>query len=38
MKYLLTTTETYRVSTEAEVNNLINSAKEDTHFVLSKYS
>lgn len=37
-KYLITTTETYRVDTEAEATDLINNAKNDTNYVLTKYS
>lgn len=38
MKYLLTTVESYRVETESAADNLINEAKEDTRFILSKYT
>lgn len=37
MKYLITTTEVYRVDTEAEAQALIESAKTDNHFILNKY-
>lgn len=37
-KYLITTTEVYRVDTENEVENLITEAKEDTSFNLIKYN
>ena len=37
MKYLITTTEVYRVDTEAEAQALIESAKTDSHFILNKY-
>lgn len=37
MKYLITTTEVYRVDTEAEAQALIESAKVDNHFILNKY-
>lgn len=37
MKYLITTTEIYRVDTEAEAQALIESAKADNHFILNKY-
>ena len=37
-KYLITTTEVYRVDTENEVENLIAEAKEDTSFNLIKYN
>ena len=38
MKYLLNTTEIYRVDTEAEATELINEAKNDSNYILSKYS
>ena len=38
MKYLLNTTEIYRVDTEAEATELINEAKNDGNYILSKYS
>lgn len=38
MKYLITTTEVYRVDTEAEAQELINEAKKDNYFTLSKYT
>lgn len=38
MKYLLETTENYRVSTEAEVTTLIEEAKKDTHYILKKHT
>lgn len=38
MKYLITTTEVYRVDTEAEAQELINEAKQDKYFTLSKYT
>lgn len=38
MKYLISTVETYRVSTEEEVKKMIEEAKEDNHFILSKYT
>ncbi len=37
MKYLITTTEVYRVDTEAEAQALIEAAKADNHFILNKY-
>lgn len=37
MKYLITTTEVYRVDTEAEAQALIEAAKTDNHFILNKY-
>lgn len=36
MKFLVTTTEVYRVGTEAEATALINEAKADAQFALSK--
>ena len=38
MKYLLETTETYRVSNEAEVTELIEAAKKDNHCILKKHT
>ena len=38
MKYLLNTTEVYRVSSEAEAEALINAAKIESGYILSKYS
>ena len=38
MKYLLTTTEIYRVSSEDEATALIETAKTEPGYVLSKYS
>ena len=38
MKFLINTTEVYRVDTETEGAALINEAKQDTEYVLSKYS
>lgn len=38
MKYLITTTEIYRVSSEEEATTLINNAKNESGYVLSKYS
>ena len=37
-KYLISTTETYRVDTEAEVNMLIEEAKKSPKFELTKYN
>jgi hypothetical protein len=37
-KYLIKTTETYRADTEGEATALINAAKADDRFILSKYS
>ncbi len=38
MRYLVNTTEIYRVDTEAEATALINEAKSDPSFSLTKYS
>ena len=38
MKYLLTTTEVYRVESENEAKKMIEEAKEDNHFILNKYT
>lgn len=38
MKYLISTTEVYRVDHESEAMQLIEEAKADRHFILSKYS
>lgn len=37
MKYLVETTEVYRVDSEPEVVLLIDEAKKDSKFMLSKY-
>lgn len=37
-KYLIKTTEEYRVDSEVEAADLINGAKADHRYVLSKYS
>lgn len=37
-KYLINVTETYRVDTEAEAAKIIEEAKVDGKYVLSKYS
>jgi len=37
-KYLIRTTEVYRVDSEVEATELIEEAKEDIHFTLSKYN
>ena len=37
-KYLLKVDETYRADTEAEAAQIINDAKTDSRFTLSKYS
>ena len=36
-KFLLTTTESYRIDTEKEVEVAIQEAKEDPTFILKKY-
>jgi hypothetical protein len=38
MKYLITTTEVYRVDSESEVENLIAEAKADPNYALAKYN
>lgn len=38
MKYLLSTTEVYRVSSEEEATKLIEDAKNDSGYLLDKYS
>ena len=38
MKYLISTQETYRVSTESEVEQLIAEAKEASEYDLAKYT
>ena len=38
MKYLISTVETYRIDTEAEVEQMIADAKDDNRFVLTKYN
>ena len=37
-KFLINTTEIYRVATEAEAKKLIEEAKADNHFILTKYT
>lgn len=37
-KYLINTTEVYRVDSENEATDLINEAKHDTKFELAKYT
>ena len=37
-KYLVSTVETYRVADETEATNLIEEAKADKNYVLSKYT
>ena len=38
MKYLITTTEVYRVDTEEQVKQIIEEAKTDSHFIVTKYT
>lgn len=38
MKYLITTTEVYRVESEEESKRVIEDAKADNHFILKKYT
>ena len=38
MKYLVSTTETYRVNSEAEAVKMIEEAKKDSTYILSKYT
>ena len=38
MKYLISTTETYRVDSEKEAKELIEQAKSNTMYSLSKYT
>ena len=38
MKFLISTTEVHRVDTENEAVMLIEDAKEDDNFILTKYS
>lgn len=38
MAYLITTTETYRVDSETEVAKIIEDAKNDNKYELTKYS
>jgi len=38
MKYLLETSETYRVSSEDEVTELIENAKDSKYYTLKKHS
>ena len=37
-KYLITTTETYRVDSEQEVEAILEDAKNDSNYTLVKYS
>jgi len=36
-KYLVSTTETYRVDTESEATRAIEEAKQDSSYILGKY-
>lgn len=38
MKYLVNTTEVYRVESEEEATSLIEEAKQNNSYILSKYS
>lgn len=38
MKYLIETTENYRVDNETEAKELIEKAKADNHYILKKYT
>ena len=38
MKYLISTTETYRLGSEEEVKNFLEELKKDRTFVIKKYS
>ena len=38
MKYLISTTEVYRVDSEDQVKQIIEDAKNDNHFILTKYT
>lgn len=38
MRYLIQTTETYRVDTEDQVKEMIEEAKNDNRFLLLKYT
>ena len=38
MKYLINTTEVYRVDSEAEAAQLINDAKQESGYILGKYT
>ena len=38
MKYLISTTEVYRVDSEDQVKQIIEEAKNDNHFILTKYT
>lgn len=38
MKFLIQTTETYRVDSEEQVKQIIEEAKNDKHFIVKKYT
>ena len=38
MKYLISTTETYRLGSEEEVKNFLEELKKDRTFIIKKYS
>ena len=38
MKFLISTTEVHRVGTQGEVDQMIEEAKQDNNFILTKYS
>lgn len=38
MKFLIQTTETYRVDSEEQVKQIIEEAKNDNHFIVKKYT
>ena len=38
MAYLISTTETYRVATETEVERILEEAKNDSRYELTKYT
>ena len=38
MKYLISTTETYRLGSEEEVKTFLDELKKDNNFIIKKYS
>ena len=38
MKFLIQTTENYRVDSEEQVKQIIEEAKNDKHFIVKKYT
>ena len=38
MKFLIQTTETYRVDSEEQIKQIIEEAKNDKHFIVKKYT